>query len=426
MKRIVGLLSASGSPLRRNFIRVARANVLAQALGLAASPILSRLYSPADFGVFALFVSVASLGVAVCTWRFDWSVPNARHPATAAALMVLGFLVLAVSSLLSLCAVVAVDRVAPEWLANLGSLSLLVPVFLVGAGTILMFEGWYVRANDLRLVSTARIAQSATNVVLAIGGGLLKLGPLGLVVATVVAGWVGIGRLGLGAVQFWRERKRLTLIHLGAAFRRFRREATWSSLVAIVNAASFSAIVIVLTANYALHEVGWYTFMYRLAAAPITLVSASLGQSFWGTAADLARRRDVATLNALYRRTTRRLAWLAIPILIGCAAGPFVVGPLFGRDQWGPAGGVLLAMAPMLIGGALFSPTNHLVVLGRQSLQLAADMARLVLCVGAVLVCARLGFDVVTAVAAASIASFLGHAFLYYLHLRVHRQHGYG
>jgi len=422
MKRIISLLSATGSPLRRNFVRVARANVVAQAAGLAASPVLSRIYSPADFGAFALFMSVAGLAVAVCTWRFDWSVPNTRHPATAAALMVLGFLALAISSLVTLCGVVVIYLMAPEWFGRLGVLSVLIPLYLVGAGTILMFEGWYVRTNDLRLVSNARIAQSVTNIAMAVGAGLMKPGPFGLVVATVIAGWVGIGRLGLGATDFWRERKRLTAMRLRAVFRRFRGEATRSSLVAVVNAASFSAIVIVLTANYALHEVGWYTFMYRLAATPIALVSASLGQSFWGTAADLARRRDIQALSALYQRTTRRLAWLTVPILIGCAAGPFVVGPLFGRDQWGAAGTVLLAMAPMLIGGALFSPTNHLFVLGRQSLQLVADMTRLILCVGAVFVCGRLGFDIVVAVALCSFASLFGYWLRYLLHQRVHRQ----
>lgn len=418
MRRLLGLFSAnSGSPLRRNFVRVARANVFAQFLTAACSPILTRLYSPADFGTYSLFSSILALALAVCTARFDWSVPNARRMTAAMALMVFGLMTVTAISLLGFVGVFAAQRINPDFLGGLGNLAYLLPIAVVGGGIIMMFEGWSIRVNDLRLMSRARIGRSAANTAMNVAGGLLNWGSLGLSLATVISGWLGVVSLVRNAPGFWENVWRIKRRNLLVTLDQYWQESAWSTIVALVNAASFSAIIITLTASYDLHQVGWYTLMYRLAATPIGLIGASLGQSFWGTAAQLARARQIAQLRSLYLRSTRRLLLLVIPICIGCFSGPFIVGPIFGEREWGGAGMVLLVMAPMLIGSAVFSSTSHLTVLRKQHVQLLADALRLILVVFSVVICANLGYSFQVAVFFLSLSSLVGHVFLFLLHL---------
>ena len=82
------------SRFARNVWQVARAQALAQALPVLAAPLLTRLYTPADFGVLALCLSVLGIAQAVGTGRFDWSLPNARSTGMAAAVAACGALVL--------------------------------------------------------------------------------------------------------------------------------------------------------------------------------------------------------------------------------------------------------------------------------------------------------------------------------------------
>ena len=49
----------------------------AQLANLASYPILARLYSPSDFGVFAMFVAVSAIPSAIACARFDLAVPTA-------------------------------------------------------------------------------------------------------------------------------------------------------------------------------------------------------------------------------------------------------------------------------------------------------------------------------------------------------------
>ena len=90
-----------GNPrFARNVLRGGSGHVLAQALPLLAAPLLTRLYSPADFGALALFAAGLSMSLALATGRFEWSVPNARSARPAAALIALGALALAACTVL--------------------------------------------------------------------------------------------------------------------------------------------------------------------------------------------------------------------------------------------------------------------------------------------------------------------------------------
>ena len=426
--KLGSLLSTStGSRFRRNFLKVARANLIAMALPILATPILTRLFTPADYGTLAVFTSVLALLVSFCTWRFDWALPNAKTMTMAASVFVSGGIVLAAVCLALVLAVpfvLAIPAFEETSIGQLGYFLFLLPVALIGVGLRDMFGGWFVRQGDLTAVSRATIAQSATNVVVGIGTGITRAGAVGLIAATVIAAWAGIGMLLRQAGRdFVSALWLVDLSSLRAAVRRYGRHATWSTLVSIVNAASLTAPILVLAYFYLPLEVGWYALMARLVGAPVGVLTSALARSFWSQAADHARAREIAELSTLYRRTTFRLALACIPVIIGCLAGPFFVGPLLGQAEWGGAGYVLAAMVPFFVGSILFSPTNHLVVLDMQHMQLLVDVTRLALVMLSIVAASQLGLGIVSAVFLASSSSLVGHAILFFLHLRVHKSH---
>ncbi|MCY1556911.1 hypothetical protein D9M68_937110 [compost metagenome] len=94
------------------------------------------------------------------------------------------------------------------------------------------------------------------------------------------------------------------------------------------------------------------------------------------------------------------------------------MGPIFGAQEWAPAGYVLLAMAPHLLGTALFSPTNHLVVYGRQSYQLISDFIAIGLSVVSIALSAHLQLGIVICTLLISLSVLTGYVIRFFLHLR--------
>ena len=49
------------SEFTRNVLTLMTGTTIAQAIPIAINPILTRLYTPEDFGVFALFIAITSI-----------------------------------------------------------------------------------------------------------------------------------------------------------------------------------------------------------------------------------------------------------------------------------------------------------------------------------------------------------------------------
>ena len=68
---IVNLIKSSGA---RNFAKLLSANVLAQVIGLIVYPILTRIYSPEDFGLLNLFLSIGGVLAILSTAEYYYAI----------------------------------------------------------------------------------------------------------------------------------------------------------------------------------------------------------------------------------------------------------------------------------------------------------------------------------------------------------------
>lgn len=62
------------SEFSRNVLTLMTGTSIAQAIPLAISPILTRIYTPEDFGIFALYMSVASMIAVTATGRYELAI----------------------------------------------------------------------------------------------------------------------------------------------------------------------------------------------------------------------------------------------------------------------------------------------------------------------------------------------------------------
>lgn len=411
------------SNLKRNFFSVARANVVGLIIPVAALPLLSRLYSPADFSLLAVFSAVVAVLLSFATWRMEWTLPNAKSMPLAANVLAVGFIILLTSFLVFLFVVLVGLRHVNDLriLEQLGWWVWLMPLAVFGGGLRQLLEGWYVRNGDLRLIGSAAILQTTSNVTLSVGGGFAGLGAVGLLVSVLGSTWISLLPLGLNSINsLHRNLLRISKRTLKRAAKAYLPSATWSTAVSVVNASSFNVPVLLLAFFFTPQQVGCYALVHRMVAAPMGAISAALGQSFWARAAALAREREYDALHTAYLHMTYWLGAASTLVIAVCFAAPLFLGPLLGGGQWNEASYIMFAMTPLFVGGLVFSPTNHLVVLHRQPLQLLADCARLILVLLGVSVAVFFDSSFVITVLFLSVGSFCGHALLFLIHLLCH------
>jgi O-antigen/teichoic acid export membrane protein len=353
---------------------------LGQLIVVAVMPLLTRLYTPQDLGIFGLFSSFLGVaGVATCL-RLEWGVASAPGEDEAAGLLVLCLAVLpGVSLLLAavLAGLIGTDVVSfgllPMWTVPLAFLALLA----TGAFSALRY--WHVGRRDFRDVSAATVAQGLGRAGASAALGFTGAGWAGLLLGDLVGRVLGIGRLWRRALpglrgQWTGDKGRRLGERLRVAWR-YPLVVLPSSLLDALAAALPLPVIATL---FGPDSAGQFALVWRVASVPTALIGASVADVFHAHARE-ARAAGGGAVRRLLLRTSSRLALLATVIYLPvCVAAPFAFKWVFGRE-WQASGWLMLVLLPMWWTSAVVSPVSRLlVVVDRPALKLVFDAVFLV------------------------------------------------
>lgn len=313
-------------------------SAVAQAIGFLLAPVISRLFSPADFGVFGAFGAVTGVIAAFVTLDYSQAIMLPKRREDAGQVFILSCLVtLAVSFL---CVVACL--IVPGWFMgllqtpNVWMLGLLVLAVLAG-GLNASFQAWCVRVKAFKQTSASQIVRGMSSNGLQVGFGFLKAGAPGLIVSSVLADILASLNLlrvlradlrGFIAAARWERLKSLA--------REYRDFPAYSATQNVLNALSNGLPVLLLTHYYGIAVAGAYAFGIRLLNAPMSLVLAALRQVLFQKAGETQHQER--PLAPLFLKTTLGLFALGLPpaIVLGIWS-PELFAWLFG-SQWEIAG----------------------------------------------------------------------------------------
>jgi O-antigen/teichoic acid export membrane protein len=351
---------------------------LGQLIVLAASPLVTRLYTPADFGVLGVFSAfLGILGIAI-TLRYELAMPLAEDDVGVVNLLALS---LAVTLLLSLLVGLALwqwGEVITGWFnaEALRPLLWLLPIGLLAMGCASVFTYWAVRRQAYGHITRNQISRSVGQVATQISCGYLIAGPFGLLAGKIVAESAGITTLALAfhriEGRMWRA---IRLRGMARAAVRFGNLPTFATGAALLESGGRLAPAVLVAALYGAEVAGWFVLAQRILVAPVAL-SIAAARVYLSEAAQLARAGGEG-LYALFKATTWRLLVFGVLSLgLVMVAGPQLFALLFG-SVWTEAGRFAQFLAVMSLGQLVVSPVSQtLTVFERQGVRLGWDALR--------------------------------------------------
>src|SRR5262249_43637959 len=130
----------------------------------AASPILTRLYSPADFGQFQIYITVFSFLLIAAAWRFEVAVLLPKEERGGVQVAVLGIAAVAITTAGTAIAwaVLTAAGALHGRLEVVARYGWILPVAAAGGGVTAVMMQWALREGDYRAVSIGRVTQSST------------------------------------------------------------------------------------------------------------------------------------------------------------------------------------------------------------------------------------------------------------------------
>jgi O-antigen/teichoic acid export membrane protein len=337
---MVGLRSLLGGAFVKNVFVVMSGTAIAQVLAFAFSPVLSRLYGPADFGAFGAYLSITMVFGAAATLNYGDTVLLPKREEDAAPL----FLVSCISSLGLACLTVIFCLAASRHLlsciglSELGPFIWFVPPSVLLVGLTQALGSWCTRLKAFKNASQAQVVRSVVLCGTQTGAGFMGLGATGLIGTGVLADAAAAGFLAWAALvqsgKVFRSAWHRT--RLMAQAREFREFAIYGTPQNVMNALSQGLPVLALNHYYGAAIAGYYAFGMRLLQVPMNFFLTSIRQVLFQQLGH--RKAHGEDLYSPFLKATAGLVLVSVaPAALGFILAPAAFALVFG-EQWRMAG----------------------------------------------------------------------------------------
>ncbi|MCJ8316221.1 oligosaccharide flippase family protein [Idiomarina sp.] len=328
----------------------------AQLIAVLATPFLTRLYTPQEFGVLAVYVSVIALFSVVASAKYEVAIPLPRKHSEAVTLTILA---VSVVLLVSLLLAVVAWFVGPElvtWLgvSELSGVTWLIPVGVLLVGLFQVASYRAVRASSFGVLAQARVSQQLAIAVVQLAA--FKLSSLGLLLGHTLGQAIGVTPIYRKLLKndLWHAR---SVHHLWRAAHRYRHFPFYSSWAGLLNAAGTHIPPILFAALFSASSAGIYALAHRIVAMPMNLLGQAVSQVFLSNAAIDYREGRLTPLVISAQRALIQV--IAIPSIFLALFASHLFPLIFG-EQWILAGEVAAWLALWMLVAFSTSPLSSI------------------------------------------------------------------
>lgn len=333
-------ISSRKSNFTLDVLRLVSGTTFAQTLSVVTAPLITRLYSPGDMGLAALFVSITGILTVISSLRYEMSIMLPESDEDASNLLALSVVLTIIFSAITTLVIIILKQslLYRHYAAEFMTYAWMIPIVLLFDGVFLAFNYWNSRVKRFKQISIANVTNTTTRT-----GTQLLLGFSG----NATGGSLIIGRV-FGSIiasltmtlQTWRKFDLLFSSNIQwkcmiNAFKRYRKFPLYDALAVLLNNISWQLPIFMFTYFFSANEAGYYALGNRVLVLPMMLIGVAIGQVFFQRAADANVK---GTLETIVEDVFQRLVKLGLfPFLSLTIIAPELFIVVFGH-AWIEAG----------------------------------------------------------------------------------------
>lgn len=339
-----------------NVMKLGSATVLGQILGLAVTPVLSRLYSVADFGISSLFFTIVSLLTTVCCLSYHSAINLPKRDEDAANIVVLCFSLIAITAILT-TVVFNIFSADIGRILNAPGLSgylFLLPFAIIVNSVGFVLGCWLSRKQQFGTMAKGNLFSSVTGKATSLGFGITSPSSFGLILGTIIndatIALISL-RKTIEDLQLFRKASYQNLKQLAIRYKKFPLYNLPSSLA---NSGSVQLTPFLIVFFFSPVVVGYYAMAHMVLQLPSRLMGNALASVFYQKAC--VERNLTGSISHVVKTVHTRLISIGtftclILMIIGPELFTFALG-----DKWLSAGLYAQILAPWFFVVFISSP----------------------------------------------------------------------
>lgn len=410
------ILAKARSQFLKNIIILLSGTVIAQSINIITTPLVTRLYSPEEYGTFSLYSSVASFFTIIATGRYELAIVLPKKEKDALSLVVLCFLITFGLSIFFLLILFIMKSLVSF---TLNTWMFLIPVSIFATGIMQTFYYWHNRFGNYKSMSISRINQSIVGNIMrlflgwngASGLGLIFSQILGLLSSAVYLLTAFLRDYPLGS----RFYKRINCTQIFRVLRAYKDMPIYNSLHALIDMAKLNGISILFSVYYGSHVLGVYAFTMQMIQSPLGIIGTAISRVYIQKATQLFNANQ--SITNLLLKVVIRLSLISIFIFVPLIIfGEEIFSFVFG-EEWREAGIYSEILAPWIFITFITSPISQTtIILNKQKVAFFYSLVQSLLMIISVFVMAFFVRDITHLLRIISIVgSFTGVIYGYWI-----------
>src|SRR5690625_3578842 len=177
------LKEISKKPFIRNVVILVSGTAAAQAVSMALSPIITRLYGPEAFGLMGAFMAIVGIVVPIAALTYPIAIVLPKRDQDAKGLIRLSLIITTILSMISLIVLVLFNKQIIDLfnLKEIATYLYLIPLVIIFAGLMQVAEQWLIRTKQFSINARVTFLHS-----LIINGSKVGIGFLNPVAAVLI------------------------------------------------------------------------------------------------------------------------------------------------------------------------------------------------------------------------------------------------
>ncbi len=377
----------------KHIVTLISGTVVSQAIIVLASPILTRIYTPSDFGILGTYVGlIAILGV-LATGQYEFAILLPKKDDEAinivALCLILIFIITALLGIFSFFASIVLKGTLSDSFNH--EILYFVPVGILFVCVSSVLTLWLNRIRSYKMLAFSRVFQSGSRVALNIIIGLTCLVSNGLVWGYTFG--FALGNIVLTFIVLGNSRNILKLISIRDILRQAKKHINFPKFIITSNLIQITTInmpLLVFPVAFGATVSGFYVLTQRVTKIPLNLIAKSVGNVYRQKASQIFA--EEGTCKEIFLSTFKHLIAISIiPFGILYLIAPDFFAFIFG-EQWRISGEYTRILVMSYWFQFIVNPLSHtLLIAGKQKLHLLIQVISFVTVSAAIYIGYRYG-----------------------------------
>ncbi len=381
----------------RNVMKLTTGTTIAQAIPIAISPILTRIYTPDEFGVLALFTAITAILGSISNARYELSIVLPEKEEDAINLVALSILIsFTLSSFLFLVILMFQNNII-KFLGN-SEINLwlyFVPLVVFMIGIFNAFKFYNTRIKKYNIIAQVSVLKSVSLAISQILLGLLKFGHHGLILGQIFSHLFSNGRLAKSFLKNSITLSNINIKRMLVLAKTYIKFPKFSMGATLANTSARNITSLFIPMLYSAATLGHFSLVQRTLGLPTNLVGQSIGQIFIQKA--VIEKQKYGTAKIIYISTLKKLLTISlIPFIILFFTVEDIIVFIFG-DNWLMAGVYAKILVPLFFLRFIAAPLNlTLTVFEKQQIDLLWQCGLLLIVLVTVIASAFFKLDIIS------------------------------